>query len=120
MSVGDNIRTARINQGMTQYQLAEMLQQKGAIVGNTTISNWEKGISKPDPDTIEKLCLILNVDANFILGFNKEKNVNTLDELEILYNKTKDILSDSERATVSFVMKNAIEKYEESKKNKEE
>ena len=108
MSVGDNIRTARINKGLTQWQLAEILQSRGAVVGNTTISNWEKGISKPDPDIIEKLCKILDVDANFILGFNKEKNVNEFDKLELLFNKNKNILSDSDKAIITAIIEQRI------------
>ena len=42
MSVGDRIRNARINKGINQKELANMLTKKGISIGNTTISNWEK------------------------------------------------------------------------------
>jgi transcriptional regulator with XRE-family HTH domain len=84
MSVGDNIRNARISQGLNQKELVEKLAEKGINVGNTTISNWEKGISKPDPDTITTLCEILNVDANYILGFYQNKSKNNIEEMQIL------------------------------------
>ena len=82
MSLGDNIRTARINKKLQQKELADILSSQGEIVGNTTISNWENGNSKPDPDTIGLLCKILDVDANYLLDFNQIKREND-NELEI-------------------------------------
>lgn len=110
MSVGDNIRTARINSRLNQKELAEKLKEKGVDVGNTTISNWENGTSKPDPDTIEALCAILGVDGNFILGFNSVP-----DELDILYSKSKDFLNETERDMIRHSMQRAIDRYEEEK-----
>jgi len=75
MSVGDNIRSARINKKMNQRELAKKLTEKGIEIGNTTISNWENNISKPDPDTISSICEILDVDANYILGFYSDKKI---------------------------------------------
>lgn len=57
---GDKLKSARKNKQLKQSELARMLDIK-----NTTISNWEKGLSKPDLDMIEKLCWILEVDANY-------------------------------------------------------
>lgn len=90
MSVGDNIRAARINSKLNQKELAEKLKEKGVDVGNTTISNWENGTSKPDPDTIEKICQILNVDGNYILGFKNIENI-VDDKTAMLFSKLKDL-----------------------------
>ncbi len=97
MSVGDNIRTARINSGLNQKELAEKLKEKGIDIGNTTISNWENGTSKPDPDTIEKLCKILSVDGNYILGFEKHENSEISNKRAILFNKIKDLPEDKQQ-----------------------
>ena len=102
MSVGDNIRTARIKKGFNQKELADKLGENGIKVGNTTISNWESGFSKPDPDTIAVLCQILEVDANYILNFYKSSN--TFDETEILFDKYKDILTDDDKETIRFLI----------------
>ena len=103
MSVGDNIREARIKKGLNQKELAEMLTQKGINVGNTTISNWENGTSKPDPDTIEEICKLLDVDGNFILGFaKKQDDNNAFDELNVLFSKHKDILTDDDKEYIKF------------------
>lgn len=60
VNLGDRIREARKASGMTQKQLADKIG-----VSNTSISNWEKGLSNPDPDTIQHLCWALGVEPNF-------------------------------------------------------
>ena len=60
---GDKIREARKAAGLTQRQLAEAIN-----VSNTSISNWEKGLSRPDPDTIQNLCWALDVQPNYFFG----------------------------------------------------
>lgn len=106
MAVGDNIRKARINKKLSQKELADELSSKGFKVGNTTISNWESGFSKPDPDTISALCEILNTDANYLLDFTKEDNYSEIDNL--LFSKAKD-LSDEDKMVVMNVIE-AIKK----------
>ncbi len=65
--IGDKIRDARKAAGLTQRQLAEKIK-----VSNTSISNWEKGVSCPDPDTIQNLCWALGVQPNYFfnIGFS--------------------------------------------------
>lgn len=63
---GEKIRNARKSLGLTQRQLAEQLG-----VSNTSISNWEKGLSRPDADMIQKLCDILRLQPNDFYGTNE-------------------------------------------------
>ena len=60
---GEVIRNARKSLGLTQRQLAEMVG-----VANTSISNWEKGLSRPDADLIQELCRVLQLQPNDIYG----------------------------------------------------
>lgn len=60
---GDRIRDARKAAQFTQCQLAERLG-----VSNTSISNWEKGFSRPDADMIQKLCHVLRLEPNYFYG----------------------------------------------------
>ena len=60
---GDRIRDARKAAGLTQRQLADRLG-----VSNTSISNWEKGLSRPDADMIQKLCSYLSLQPNYFYG----------------------------------------------------
>lgn len=60
---GERIREARKAAGLTQRQLADKIN-----VTNTSISNWEKNLSRPDPDTIQHLCWALNVQPNYFFS----------------------------------------------------
>ena len=60
---GEVIRNARKSLGLTQRQLAEEIG-----VANTSISNWEKGLSRPDADLIQELCRVLQLQPNDIYG----------------------------------------------------
>lgn len=60
---GEKIRNARKAAGLTQRQLAEQIG-----VSNTSISNWEKGLSRPDADLIQKLCNCLHLQPNYFYG----------------------------------------------------
>lgn len=104
MPLGENIKKARNLKKMTQENLAEALAKENIVVGNTSISNWEKGINKPDPDTISALCKILEVDANYLLDFNKQALSNPYNEIDqLLYSKAKE-LSDEEKVVVMNVI----------------
>ena len=63
---GETIRNARKVLGLTQRQLSEQLG-----VSNTSVSNWEKGLSRPDADMIQKLCRVLHLQANDFYGTNE-------------------------------------------------
>lgn len=69
MALHDNIKKARKDKHMTQRVLAEAIGKS-----HNTISDWEKGIHVPDIDSIMDLCIVLGVDANYMLGWNKENN----------------------------------------------
>lgn len=67
MTLGEKIKAARLAKGYTQRQLAEILNAK-----NTTLCNWESGLNKPDADMIAKICTVLGVSANYLLGFTED------------------------------------------------
>jgi transcriptional regulator with XRE-family HTH domain len=73
MSLGDNIKNARIKKGLSQKELADLISNENIKFGNTAISNWENGTSKPDADTLCLLCGALGVDANYLLGWEEMK-----------------------------------------------
>ena len=60
---GEKIRKARKALGLTQRQLAQLLG-----VSNTSVSNWEKGLSRPDADMIQMLCTHLRLQPNDFYG----------------------------------------------------
>ena len=60
---GDKIRSARKAAGLTQRQLADKIDAT-----NTSVSNWEKNLSQPSADVIQKLCAALQVEPNYFYG----------------------------------------------------
>lgn len=64
MTFGQRLKKARTEQNLTQKQLSEMLSVK-----HNSISNWENDINKPDPDSIELLCGILEITPNYLLSY---------------------------------------------------
>ena len=55
----ENIRRLRKDKGYSQETLAEALG-----VFRQTVSKWEKGLSVPDADLLEKMAELLEVDVN--------------------------------------------------------
>ncbi|MBQ9840446.1 MAG: helix-turn-helix transcriptional regulator [Erysipelotrichaceae bacterium] len=67
-----NIQTLRKNKGYTQEELAIRLH-----VVRQTISKWEKGISVPDAETLQRLADVLEVSVSELLGMPiEEKQMN--------------------------------------------
>ncbi|MCF5089920.1 helix-turn-helix domain-containing protein [Stenotrophomonas sp. PA-6-5C] len=68
-ALGHRLRAARVAKGWTQAQLGEMLM--GVDDSNTTaprISRYERGMHKPDLETIEKLAELLELPAAYFLA----------------------------------------------------
>lgn len=79
MNFGDKLKQARTNMGLKQSELAKTLGTT-----NTTISNWEKGVSKPDLDMLSYICGALNVTASYFLQPNLPNDEVSLPELNMV------------------------------------
>lgn len=69
----NNIKALRNSRGLTQAQLASLCG-----VHQTAVSQWEKGRTYPDKNSIITLSEIFNVSADMIMGLesrNKKKNL---------------------------------------------
>lgn len=60
--IGNNIKSLRIEKGISQKELAEKLN-----VSNKTISHWESGYTEPPIAVITKLKKILDVSYEELL-----------------------------------------------------
>ncbi len=79
--LGENIKTLRKIKGLTQEELAARLK-----VVRQTVSKWEKGLSVPDAELLQRLAEELDVHVTQLLGapmeINMEKdNVHSTDQL---------------------------------------
>lgn len=75
MNIGEKIRQARIDAGVTQTELAERI---GAY--QKDVSRWENGERTPSLEAFAKICRALNVSADALLEIGNSKVVeNELD-----------------------------------------
>ena len=66
MKIAKVIRQARIDQNMTQMNLADAMG-----VSYQAVSNWERGNSMPDISKLEQLCVVLHITVNELLGMEE-------------------------------------------------
>lgn len=69
MILAKNIRYLRLQKGLSQDQLAEMLGYKSY----TTIQKWESGVSEPPLKTLSKLADIFKVDMDELVSRDFEE-----------------------------------------------
>lgn len=91
-----NLCAARKAAGLTQKQLANKLN-----VSNNAISNWEKGVSRPDIDQLAKICEILNVSPNDLLSAKLETVV-SIDE-QVVLNKYRKLDTHGEQVVTAVL-----------------
>ncbi len=59
----ENLKTIRKSKGFTQEELAVKVN-----VVRQTVSKWEKGLSVPDADTLQRIAEVLDIGVNELLG----------------------------------------------------
>jgi transcriptional regulator with XRE-family HTH domain len=62
MTLGERLKDARKRAHYTQIELGKKI---GAL--HNSISNWEKGRNAPDANTLERLCKVLGVSADYLV-----------------------------------------------------
>lgn len=97
--IGNRIRQYREKKKLTQKQLADLIG-----VSNSRISNWEKGINRPDADIIADICRALDVSPSVLLDVrlstdelnDKERRIIKAYRVKLDLQKAVDILLDIE------------------------
>lgn len=100
---GDKLKEARMAKGLKQSELGDLLNLK-----NTTISNWEKGVSNPNVEVVSKLCSILNVSASYFFDDMASEEILSFSEKEHI--KKYRSLSDYDKGTVDQLLDRLSEK----------
>lgn len=100
MTFGEKIKTARISKHYAQRQLAELINAK-----HNSISDWEKDKSKPDMDTVELICGVLDLSLGYLMDSVKtsvpsSELSDTYTELIELYSKLSE---DSQKAIMQIL-----------------
>lgn len=65
-----SLEAARVNAGLTQKELAEILG-----VSNVTIVNWEKGNSEPSVSQLRTISELSGIPMDFIYIPDKSNNI---------------------------------------------
>lgn len=96
-----NLKYLREKNKLSQNKLAEM-----SNVNQTTIARWENGEISPSLDNIYDVANALKVSVSNITGKDLEKeNVNLYDdELELLFDKHKDVLTESDKTLIRTII----------------
>ncbi len=96
----NNLKYLREQKKLSQNKLAELTN-----VNQTTIARWENGEMTPSLDNVLDMADVLNVTVADLTGKNlaEEKEV-PFDELEILFDKHKDILTDDDKEYIKFII----------------
>lgn len=63
MTIGERIAALRRAAGLSQEQLAELLE-----VSRQAVSKWETGQTQPEADRIPRICAVFSVSADELLG----------------------------------------------------
>jgi transcriptional regulator with XRE-family HTH domain len=65
MTIGETIKKAREEKGLSQRQLSKML-----YINNGTLCLIEKGKQSLNPELVNPLCKALDITPNDLYGFN--------------------------------------------------
>lgn len=95
-NIGNRLKNSREKNNLSQIQVSKLTG-----INNKTLSNYENGVSYPDPDTITLLAKLYKVSADYLLGLDEEMNNDIqLDEFQFaLYGEVKD-LTEAQKKTI--------------------
>ena len=75
--LNENIKALRKTKGLTQDELAIRLN-----VVRQTVSKWEKGLSVPDAEMLQRIAEVFEVNVSHLLGapINQNENIDVIAE----------------------------------------
>ncbi|MGM9881608.1 MAG: helix-turn-helix domain-containing protein [Bacilli bacterium] len=82
----------------------------------STFADWINAKKYPRIDKIEILANYFGIEKSDLI---EDKNKNIQNTRQVLFDKTKDLLSDDDWATIEFIMNKTIANYEKNKNNME-
>ena len=94
-----NLKFLREQKKLSQNKLAEM-----ANVNQTTIMRWESGEMSPSLDNIYDIANALNISVADLTGKNLKEDDVEFDELDLLFDKHKDILTESDKTLIKTII----------------
>lgn len=97
----ENLKHLRIQSGMTQDSLAKKMDKD-----YSTIGKWELGQRNPIMADIIRLSDIFNVSVQDLVekDLRFQNDNSSFSELEVLFNKNKDILTEDDKEMIKFMI----------------
>ena len=109
MEFSERLKELRKQAHLTQVEIAGKLG-----IGQSSYADWERGRKKPTQDNLVRIAQVLNVSIDYLVGNFSEENTNKeLENIEILFRKNSEGLTDAEKVVFR---KELIEFMEERKK----
>lgn len=94
-----NLSFLRKEKNMTQSELANRIN-----VDQTTIGRWEDGNREPTIGNVANIADVFNITIPDLLDRDLSKENRSFDELEILFDKHKDILTKDDKEYIKFII----------------
>lgn len=96
----NNLKRLRLQNGLTQEELGKKLDKD-----YSTIGKWENGTRSPIMEDALKIADFFNVSLEDMICKNIfDGGSNNFDELELLFSKHKDILTDEDKEYMKFII----------------
>ena len=95
-----NLKYIRQEKGLTQEQLGKLMNKD-----YSTIGKWENGTRSPIMEDVIKLSDIFNIDIKDLIEKNfYSSDTKSFDDLELLFSKNKNILTDDDKEYIKFII----------------
>ena len=98
----ERLKSARLEKGYTQLQVSNLTS-----IGNKTISDYERGITEPDAETIAILATLYDVSTDYLLCKTRDKKhrapvISEYDIKVALFDGDKDVTDEMWEEVKSF------------------
>lgn len=98
--LSSNIKHLRVQNGLTQEDIAKVVNKSRVL-----ISQWESDSREITTEDIIKLSEYYNVPMDALVGKDlSDTTKKHFDELELLFSKNKDILTDDDKDMIRYVV----------------
>lgn len=97
--LSSNIKFLRQKNNLTQEDISKIVNKSRVLV-----SQWESDAREITTEDIIKLSNYFNIPMDSLVGKDLRIKDNDFDELELLFNKNKDILTEDDKETMKFII----------------
>lgn len=94
-----NVKFLRQRDNISQQELADKLK-----IDRSTISRWENDEMDVTVGNALQVADFFNIPIEELTGKDLSINDTNFDELELLFSKNKDILTEDDKATIRFIV----------------